>query len=120
MNDRVERGNDVDIEVLLIDNTGQPVAGALITITLNGTDITAVITTADNGTASGSLTTPANMTVGPKDVNAIYTGTPGTTGLLGSESNSSFVVLAQTEIVILESPEACCRRLSDSEWQSAR
>ena len=45
------------------------------------------------------------MTVGPKDVNAIYTGTPGTTGLLGSESNSSFVVLAQTEIVILESPE---------------
>ena len=105
LNDRVERGNDVDIEVLLIDNTGQPVAGALITITLNGTDITAVITTADNGTASGSLTTPANMTVGPKDVNAIYTGTPGTTGLLGSESNSSFVVLAQTEIVILEYPE---------------
>jgi len=105
LNDRVERGNDVDIEVLLIDNTGQPVAGALITITLNGTDITAVITTADNGTASGSLTTPDNMTVGPKDVNAIYTGTSGTTGLLGSESNSSFVVLAQTEIVILESPE---------------
>ena len=36
----------------------------------------------------------------------IFTGTPGTTGLLGSESNSSFVVLAQTNITITEYPES--------------
>ena len=46
------------------------------------------------------------MTVGVKDVNAIFTGTPGTTGLLGSESNSSFVVLAQTNITITEYPDS--------------
>ena len=102
LNDRVERGNDVEIKVLLLDNTGQPVSGQLVTITLNGTDITTVITTGQNGSAYGTLTTPANMSVGVKDVNAIFTGTPGTTGLLGSESNSSFVVLAETNISITQ------------------
>ena len=48
----VEKSNIVEIEVLLIDNTGQPVKNQLITISLNGTDITAVITTADNGTTN--------------------------------------------------------------------
>ncbi|MEC8258075.1 MAG: transglutaminase domain-containing protein, partial [Candidatus Thermoplasmatota archaeon] len=95
LNDRVERGNDIEVEVLLIDNTGEPVSGQLITISLNGTDITTIITTAENGTAFGVLTTPENMSVGVKDVNALFTGTPGTTGLLGSEANTSFVVLAQ-------------------------
>ncbi len=106
LNDRVERGNDVEIEVLLIDNTGEPVSGQLITISLNGTDINTIITTAENGTAFGVLTTPANMSVGVKDVNAIYTGTFGTTGLLGSESNTSFVVLAETNITITEYSES--------------
>ena len=106
LNDRVERGNDVEIEVLLIDNTGQPVSDQLITISLDGTDITTVITTAENGTAFGVLTTPGNMSVGVKDVNALYAGTPGTTGLLGSEANASFVVLAQTSITIDEYPES--------------
>ena len=106
LNDRVERGDNVDIALLLLDNTGEPISGQLITITLNGTDITAVITTAENGTAYGSLTTPANMSVGQKDVNAVYTGISGTTGLLGSEADSSFVVLAQTEITIDESPDS--------------
>ena len=106
MNDRVERGNDVEIEVLLIDNTGEPVSGQLITISLNGTDINTIITTAENGTAYGVLTTPANMSVGVKDVNAIYSGTFGTTGLLGSESNTSFVVLAETNITITEYSES--------------
>ena len=46
------------------------------------------------------------MTVGVKDVNAVFSGTSGTTGLLGSESNSSFVVLAQTNITITEYPES--------------
>ena len=93
LNDRVERGNDVEIQVILLDNTGEPVEGQLIIITLNGTDITTILTTAENGSAYGTLPTPANMTVGVKDVNAIFSGTSGTTGLLGSESNSSFVVL---------------------------
>ena len=106
LNDRVERGNDVEIEVQLIDNTGEPVSGQLVTISLNGTDITTVITTAENGTAFGVLTTPENMSVGVKDVNALFTGTPGSTGLLGSEANTSFVVLAQTNITIDEYPES--------------
>ena len=106
LNDRVERGNDVEIQVILLDNTGEPVEGQLIIITLNGTDITTILTTAENGSAYGTLPTPANMTVGVKDVNAIFSGTSGTTGLLGSESNSSFVVLAQTNITISEYPES--------------
>ncbi|DAC27260.1 MAG TPA: hypothetical protein D7H99_05020 [Candidatus Poseidoniales archaeon] len=104
LNDRVERGNDLDVEVLLIDNTGLPVEGQLITITLVGTQITTILTTAENGTAFGTIPIPANMSVGEKSVNAIFTGTPGTTGLVGSESNSTFVVLASTDITITDFP----------------
>ena len=104
LNDRVERGNDIDVKVLLIDNTGLPVEGQLITITLTGTQITTILTTAENGTAFGTIPIPANMSVGEKSVNAIFTGTPGTTGLLGSESNSTFVVLASTQVAITDYP----------------
>ena len=106
LDDRVERGNDIEIEVLLIDNTGLPVEGQLITITLTGTQITTILTTAENGTGFGTLPIPANMTVGEKSVNAVFTGTPGTTGLIGSESNSTFVVLASTDITITDYPES--------------
>ena len=41
-----------------------------------------------------------------KDLNAIYAGIPGTVGLLGSEANSSFVVLAQTNLTITEYTES--------------
>ena len=56
LNDRVERGNDVEIKVTLVDNTGEQVSGQLVTISLNGTDITTVITTR-KWTAFGVLTT---------------------------------------------------------------
>ena len=54
----------------------------------------------------GNLTTPENMSVGVKDVNAQYTGISGTIGLLGSEANASFVVLAETNITIDEYPDS--------------
>ena len=106
LNHRIERGNDLDIEILLLDNTGSPVDGQLITVSLNGTDMSTIITTASNGTAYGTLPIPANFTVGQKDLNANYAGIPGTVGLLGSEANTSFVVLAQTNLTIFEYTES--------------
>ena len=106
LNDRVERGQDVEVHVLLIDNTGSPVEGQLVTVTLKGTSISSVLTTVANGTGFGTLTIPSDFSVGVKEINAIFTGTPGTTGLLGSESNTSFVVLAKTNISIIDYSES--------------
>jgi hypothetical protein len=62
------------------------------------------LTTFENGTAYGSLVVPSNQSVGFNDLEVIFSGTPGTTGILGSNTSTQFVVLAQTGIVITSSP----------------
>ena len=104
LNDRTERGNDVQIQVLLRDNTLSPVAAQQVVVTLKGTDVSIILTTFGNGTAVGVLTVPSNQSVGFNDLNVIFAGTPGTTGLIGSNASTQFVVLAQTNMVISASP----------------
>ena len=105
LNDRTERGNNISIELLLQDNTGSPVAGQQLIVTFTGTSITTTLTTQANGSAFGELPVPSDQSVGIMDINADFAGIPGTTGMIGSQTNTSFVVLAQTELTITESPE---------------
>ena len=104
LNDRTERGNDVQIQVLLRDNTQSAVAAQQVIVTLIGTDVSIILTTFENGTGVGVLTVPSNQTIGFNDLEVTFAGTPGTTGLIGSNASTQFVVLAQTNLVISSSP----------------
>ena len=106
MNDRTERGTLLDVRILLEDNTGNAIGGQQITFTLPATDqtdeVSVTVTTGTNGSANGSLLVPFNATVGFSDVQAQYLGISGTTGLLGYNTSTQYVVLAQTNMSILE------------------
>ncbi|RJU90761.1 MAG: DUF4129 domain-containing protein, partial [Candidatus Poseidoniales archaeon] len=104
LNDRTERGNDVKIQVLLRDNTLQPVDNQTITVSLRGTGVSVTLTTFANGTAFGNLSVPSNQSVGFNDLDAQFSGIPGSTGLLGSNSTTQFAVLAQSRLTITSSP----------------
>tara|TARA_B100001093_G_scaffold265270_1_gene253660 strand:+ start:51789 stop:60722 length:8934 start_codon:yes stop_codon:yes gene_type:complete len=104
LNDRTERGSVVDVQVLLRDNTDSPVDGQQVIVRLNGTDVSTTLTTFANGTAFGSLTVPANLSVGFNDLTASFAGISGTTGLLGSNATTTFAVLGNTIVSIQTSP----------------
>ena len=104
LNDRTERGEDLQIQVLLRDNTMAPVGSQQVVVSLLGTDVSVLMTTFENGTAVGVLTIPDNQSVGFNDLEVTFAGTPGTTGLIGSNASTQFVVLAETNIVISTSP----------------
>ncbi|MED5567207.1 MAG: hypothetical protein VX382_05055, partial [Candidatus Thermoplasmatota archaeon] len=109
LNDRTERGTPVDFSVLLRDNQGAPIANQSVVVSLTSTmndasPVQITVLTAANGSAWGNLTVPANMTVGPTGIHAAYAGIPGTTGIVGTNATSQFVVLGQTDVVITEAP----------------
>ena len=106
LNDRTDRGDDVNARLQLFDNTGSPVVGVQVTVTLNGTSVTTVGTTDALGVVDVNLTTPANLPVGFHNLNAEFLGTPGSIGLIGDNTSVLFVVLGQTEINITESSSA--------------
>ena len=109
LNDRTDRGDVVEFSVLLRDNQGLPMANQSVVVTLTETindasPVQITVLTASNGSAWGNLTVPANMSVGPTGIHADYAGIAGTTGILGTNATSSFVVLGQTEVSITEAP----------------
>ena len=106
LNDRTDRGDDVNARLQLFDNTGAAVVGVQITVTLNGTSVTTVGTTDSMGVIDVNLTVPADAQVGFHDLDAEFLGTPGSTGLIGDNTSVAFVVLAQTVINITESSPA--------------
>ena len=109
LNDRTERGDVVEFSVLLRDNQGLPLANQTIVVSLAATldgasPVQISVLTASNGTAWGNLTVPTDMKVGPTDIHAAYVGISGSTGIVGTNASSTFVVLAATEVVIQEAP----------------
>jgi protocatechuate 3,4-dioxygenase beta subunit len=109
LNDRTERGTPVSFTVLLRDNQGSPLDNQSVLVSLTSTldgssPVQITVLTAANGTAWGNLTVPANMTVGPTGIQATYAGVAGTTGIVGTNASSRFVVLGQTDLVISEAP----------------
>ena len=103
LNDRTDRGDDVNARLLLIDNTGAVVEGVQVSVIINGTSVSAVGTTDASGVVDLNLTVPFDAPVGFHDLNAEFVGTPGTTGLVGDNSTVRFVVLGETDISITES-----------------
>ncbi len=110
LNDRTERGQTVAFSVLLRDNQGTPMANQSVVVSLTSTlqsasPVQITVLTASNGTAWGNLTVPADMGVGPTDMHADYAGISGTTGIIGTNATTQFVVLAATETTISSAPD---------------
>ena len=103
LNDRTDRGDDVNARLLLIDNTGAAVSGVQVSVVINGTSVSAVGPTDASGVVDLNLTVPFDALVGFHDLNAEFVGTPGTTGLVGDNATVRFVVLGETNISITES-----------------
>tara|TARA_B110000459_G_scaffold203878_1_gene262401 strand:- start:2962 stop:11922 length:8961 start_codon:yes stop_codon:yes gene_type:complete len=103
LNDRTERGNDVSFQVLLRDNTDTAVPNQQVLVGLPGFALS-TFTTFENGTAFGTINVPSNLSVGPADLFVEFAGTAGTTGLIGSNTTTQFVVLGQTNLSIAEAP----------------
>jgi hypothetical protein len=103
LNDRTERGNNVSFQILLRDNTDTAVGNQQVLVGLPGLALSS-FTTFANGTAIGSIAVPENLSVGPTDLYVEFAGTPGTTGLVGSNETTQFVVLGQTNLSITEAP----------------
>ena len=103
LNDRTERGNNVSFQILLRDNTDTAVGNQQVLVGLPGLSLSS-FTTFANGTAIGSIFVPENLSVGPTDLYVEFAGTPGTTGLIGSNETTQFVVLGQTNLTITEAP----------------
>ena len=110
LNDRTNRGENVSFTLLLRDNQGSAIGNQSIIVSLSETlqlanPVSITVVTAANGTATGTLTVPANMSVGPTDLFADYAGILGTTGIIGSNASTTFVVLGATEVVISDAPD---------------
>ena len=103
LNDRTDRGDDVNARLQLLDNTGAPVVAVQVTVNLSGTSVTVNGLTDSLGIVDLNLTVPFDAAVGFHDLDAEFLGTPGTTGLIGDNASVQFVVLAQTNISITNS-----------------
>jgi len=96
---RIVRGQDMNISLSLIDNSALPVESALISILIDGL-IISNITTDSSGLANSSISVDSTRIAGPMEINVIFYGISGSTGLLGDESMTRVVVLAPTVIQI--------------------
>ncbi|HII52648.1 MAG TPA: hypothetical protein HA329_02595, partial [Candidatus Thalassarchaeaceae archaeon] len=97
--ERTVRGDDVTVNVSLIDNTGAPVPQSTISFSVDGV-FNGTSSTNENGIASYSFTVDENRVAGFMDITASFNGLPGTTGLASSTDTTRVVILAQTVLTI--------------------
>ncbi len=96
---RTLRGDMIDVNVSIIDNTENPVPSAQLSIQIDGAPVWNGMTNLD-GEASAEILVDPDRSPGPMTVTAIFTGVNGTTGLLGDEVWTRVIVLAPTELRI--------------------
>ena len=96
------RNETLEVQVRIIENTNEPLAGATITVNLIGTSVQVVTTSDSNGIAWANLTLPIGLTPGVNHLTAAYAGLNTSDGLEPSSANASFVALARTLITIDE------------------
>ena len=106
LNDRTNRGDNVNARLQLIDNTGAAVVGVQITVNINGTQVSTVSSTDAFGVIDVNLTVPTDVEVGFHNLDANFSGTPGTTGLVGDTATVEFVVLGETVVDITDSSQS--------------
>lgn len=97
--ERTIRGDDITVNVSLIDNTGTPVPQSTISFFVDGV-FNGTSSTNENGIASYSFTVDESRVVGFMDISASFGGLAGTTGLASSADATRVVILAPTVLAI--------------------
>ena len=98
---RIVRGEEMNISLSLIDNSASPVDSVVVSIIVDGVIISNV-TTDSSGLANTSFVVDSNRVAGPMEINVIFSGIEGTTGLVGDETSTRVIVLAPTVIEITD------------------
>ena len=98
---RIVRGEEMNISLSLIDNSASPVDSVVVSIIVDGVIISNV-TTGSSGLANTSFVVDSNRVAGPMEINVIFSGIEGTTGLVGDETSTRVIVLAPTVIEITD------------------
>lgn len=98
---RVVRGNDISVNISLIDNAGQLVGNADVDILVDGSVLETVPTDID-GRATLIIPVDAMREQGPMLITAEFAGLNGTTGLNGDSTWTRVIVLAPTVLEITE------------------
>ena len=98
---RVIRGDDVSVNLSIIDNAGQLVEDAQIDILVDGSFFQSVTTDA-TGRTTLVIPVDAQRTQGPMLISAEFPGINGSTGLIGDSTWSRVIVLAPTVIEFTE------------------
>jgi len=98
---RTQRGEMFDVGLSLVDNSGNPVSSAALTINIDGSVVWGGLTN-PNGEVTASILAEPDRSPGPMLVTANFSGINGSTGLLGDEAWTRVVILAPTEIGITE------------------
>ncbi|HJM24283.1 MAG TPA: transglutaminase domain-containing protein [Candidatus Thalassarchaeaceae archaeon] len=98
---RTIRGETFDIDLSIMDNSGEPVSSATIVVRIDNITVWGGLTDS-NGSASATILVRPDRDPGPMVVTATFSGINGTIGLLGDETWTRVVVLAPTELVLKE------------------
>lgn len=98
---RVVRGNDVSINISLIDNAGQLVGNEEVDILVDGNVIQTIPTDVD-GRATLVIPVDSTREQGPMLITAEFAGINGTTGLNGDSTWTRVIVLAPSILEITE------------------
>jgi hypothetical protein len=100
LDDRVVRGGNISVSILLVDNAGDAIANETVFIESIGMGDSVSVTTDSLGLATVQLNVSNTTLTGPHWLNASYAGLPGTTGVLGDSAAVRVVVLAPTVLTI--------------------
>jgi len=96
---RTIRGDDLSMNVSLIDNAGLPIASESVDIMIDGVFESSGLTDF-NGSLNVVLNVGSNRAPGPMTITAQFAGINGTTGLLGDETWTRVIILAPTALGI--------------------
>ena len=89
---RTVRGDDLTVNVSLVDNTGSPVPTSTISFSING-QLNGTATTDEEGIASYTFTVDDREKIGFMDLSTTFSGLAGTTGLSSSTDSVRVVIL---------------------------
>ena len=97
--ERVVRGDNITLNMSLIDNSGQFVSGGQIDVSIDGTQSWSGFTD-ESGILTTSIQTDENRAPGPMTITATFAGFNGSTGLLGDETWTRVVILSPAIIEV--------------------
>ena len=98
---RITRGEDISVNLSLVDNSGQTVGGVDIEILVDGISLLS-IPTDSNGRAVVIIPVDSMRVQGPLTITADFAGVAGTTGLIGDSTWTRVIVLAPSVLEITE------------------